>query len=383
MAQSLAGKLSPKELYESLLGAGVTFFTGVPDSLLSSFGFYLQDHAGRHIIAANEGNAVGLAIGHYAATTELPLVYMQNSGLTNAMNPLVSLAGPSVMSIPMILMIGWRGEPGTRDEPQHTKLGSITTALLDDLDIPYVILAGSASKAIEQIESMVRTARDGQRAVAILVRAGTLASYAPRSHPKNSYELAREAAITTVLDQLTPYDIVISTTGKASREVAEYIRSDGEPGPPSLLVVGAMGHASSIALAVALDRASQRVICLDGDGAAIMHLGALTTIGTSEANNLCHIVLNNGSHESVGGQPTAGFAVNLVEIARACGYAKSISVENGEQLTQAIKSTQDVACPTFIEVRIAQGSRSDLGRPTESPAENKQRFMNNLKDQSL
>ncbi len=374
--------ISPEKFYHALSEQEIDYFAGVPDSLLKQFCGYVSDNSpeGMHTIAANEGGAVGLAIGYYLATGKLPLVYMQNSGFGNTCNPLLSLVDKDIYGIPMILMIGWRGEPGVKDEPQHVKQGRISEELLNVQGIPYTIVDGSEKSISQLIETAKKSAIDSQGAHALLIKKNTFENYTPKEDPVyERYGWKREDAIKTVIDHLEARDIVISTTGMASREVFEYREDRGEGHQSDFLTVGGMGHASQIALGVASQKINRRVVCIDGDGAALMHLGSLAISGTSNQGNFRHIIINNGAHDSVGGQPTVCFEVNLPQIAKACGYKVVTCCDNAVELPAFIDQMFEAEGPSFLEIRVDRGNRKDLGRPTTTPKENKEAFMSFLK----
>jgi phosphonopyruvate decarboxylase len=369
--------VEPGDLFQSLTAQGITFFTGVPDSLLKDFCAYVTDHTApdAHVISANEGAAVALAAGHYLATGRPAAVYMQNSGQGNAVNPLTSLADPEVFGIPMLLMIGWRGEPGRPDEPQHVKQGRITLDLLDALEIPYDVLPEEPAAAAECVRAAVAAMMDAQAPRAIVVRDRTFGSYKLRERDGASFELTREAALHRVLASLAADDVVVATTGKLSRELFEYREGRQELARPDFRTVGSMGHASQIALGVALARPERRVVCLDGDGAAIMHMGAFAIIGTQHPKRFKHIVFNNGAHESVGGQPTAGFDIDLGAVARACGYTIAVTASTADEIDRQLAAVMEATGPALLEIRVGKGARANLGRPTVTPAANKCAFM--------
>jgi len=356
---------------------GVKFFTGVPDSLLKDFCAYAQDHLRKehHVIAANEGAAVALACGHYLATGQIPLVYMQNSGQGNAVNPLVSLADPDVYAIPLLLLIGWRGEPGKRDEPQHLKQGKITLSLLNTLEIPYQILPNADHDAEKCLKQILNTAETGRLPVALVVKKGTFKEYRPKKSQRCPLELSREQAIRLIAEQLEDDDIVVSTTGKISRELYEYREAIACDHSKDFLTVGSMGHASQIALGIALAKPARQVFCFDGDGAAIMHMGSMATIGWQKPDNFRHIIFNNGCHESVGGQPTAGLAISFPDIAKACGYRLAVTAQTAAEISERMPLLKAVPGPSLLEVKVRRGARADLGRPTTSPKQNKAAFM--------
>ncbi len=363
--------------FEGLQRAGIGFFTGVPDSLLKSFCSYVMDHtdAGAHVLAANEGAAVALAAGHYLATGQPGLVYLQNSGLGNAVNPIVSLADPAVYGIPMMLLVGWRGEPGVKDEPQHVKQGEVTEAICRAIDMPFRHLPADTGPALESIGEMVPLARDARRPVAWIVRSGTFAPYDARPRQPVPYGLIREEAIAAIARSLPAQAVIVSTTGHISRELFEFRARAGLGHHQDFLTVGSMGHCSQIALGIALARPDRPVVCLDGDGALLMHMGAMALTGTSGARNYLHIVLNNGAHVSVGGQKTVGFDVDFVRMAEACGYRTARRIEPLDDLTDLLASLSFRDGPVFLEIRVSTKARKDLGRPTSSPQENMADFM--------
>lgn len=367
------------EEFAALLGAD--FYTGVPDSQLKALCNYLMDKYGcdpaHHIIAANEGNAAALAAGYHLATGKVPVVYLQNSGLGNIVNPVASLLNEKVYGIPCLFIVGWRGEPGVHDEPQHVFQGEITLPLLETLGIPYFVIDKTTTP--EQVKAKLDEYRalfaQGRQA-AFVIRKGAL-EYSGKPVYGNSHTMTREAAIGQILAAAGD-DSVVSTTGKASREVFEYRAAKSQGHGHDFLTVGSMGHSSSIALGIALQKKDRQVWCLDGDGASLMHLGAMAVIGTSRPANLIHIVLNNEAHESVGGMPTAAGSVDLPAIARACGYPAVFSADSPETLEQALEAAKEGKQLTFIEVKCALGARDDLGRPTTTPQENKAAFMDAL-----
>ncbi len=370
--------ISPKDFYDKLVGEGIDCFTGVPDSLLKDFCSYLTDHAENHVITPNEGNAIGLAAGHYLATKNPALVYMQNSGQGNAINPLASLADPDVYSIPMLLLIGWRGEPKTKDEPQHVRQGKITLGLLDTLRIHYEVLPDEPEDIERSLETAIRSAKEREAPYALIVKKGTFESYTLQREVESSYTLSREDAIRAVVDSLKEDDIVVSTTGKTSRELFEYRESLGQGHERDFLTVGSMGHVSSIALGIAKQKTSRNVYCFDGDGAILMHMGALAMIGTEAPSNFRHIVFNNGVHDSVGGQETSGFKIDITAIARSSRYKTALRAEDKEDLPRKLAILGEG--PSLLEIRVKKGAREGLGRPTTTPQANKEAFMENLQN---
>lgn len=369
--------LSPKIFIESLAAKGIDFFAGVPDSLLKNVCAFISDTLDdRHnIIAANEGAAVGLAAGHYLATGHIPCVYMQNSGEGNAINPLASLTDKEVYGIPVLLVIGWRGEPGVHDEPQHVKQGKITLPLLDAMGIRHEILSQDETEFRSQLDGAVRHMSETGEAFAFIVRKNTFEPYTLQRHEVNEYPLSREEAIQKVAANLSAKDVIVSTTGMISRELFEYRTAQGQGHERDFLTVGSMGHASQIALGIALEKTDRRVWCFDGDGAALMHLGSVAIIADKAPENFVHVIFNNGAHDSVGGQPTVGLKVNLAGIAKAAGYKDAVSVTTAEDLGSALKVLKTMRGPVLLEVRVHRGNRKDLGRPTTTPIQNRDALM--------
>ena len=367
--------------------AGIDFFTGVPDSFLKGLCDELYDRFGtdsaRHIVAHNEGGAVGLCAGHYLASGKPALCYMQNSGLGNAVNPLASLTDLQVYAIPCLLVIGWRGEPGTKDEPQHIKQGAVTLSQLDLLGIPYAVLSPDLEDAdFPALFAGLADALKEGKAAALVIRKGALKS---ERHPVygNDAVLLREEAAGLVLRAAAPSDIFVSTTGKLSREVFELREQFGEDHRRDFLTVGSMGHASMIALRIAEEKPNRRVWCLDGDGAVMMHLGALPLIGRRAPTNLVHVVINNGAHETVGGMPVCSGALAVGSLARSAGYPHVFRAETAEELQTALAESASLSGPVLLEIRCACGARSDLGRPTTTPIQNRDAFMSFLNNPSV
>lgn len=372
-----------KEFYGELLNNNIDFFTGVPDSLLKSFCAYIKDNVNseKNIIAANEGNAIGLATGYYLSTGKIGLVYMQNSGIGNAVNPLASLSDKLVYSIPMLLVIGWRGEPGKKDEPQHKKQGLITTELLDVMKIPYEILDSgiSTSDMKLKIKNAYRYMKENSEPYALVIKNGVFNDYSIKNNFEISFSLTREEAIEYILSNIHEDSAIISTTGMASRELFELRAKRGENHNKDFLTVGSMGHASQIALGIALSNKKKDIYCIDGDGAALMHLGGLAIIGNQACKNFRHILINNGAHDSVGGQETVGLKIDMLSIAKACGYKECYSCSTKEEIDMHLKELSKVEGTTLLEIKVKKGARKDLGRPTNTPIENKDAFMNFLK----
>lgn len=373
--------ISPKFFYDTLASHGIDFYAGVPDSLLKNLCAYITDHAdaAHNIIAANEGGAMGLAAGHYLATSQIPVVYMQNSGEGNIINPLASLTDPDVYNIPVLLVIGWRGKPGVHDEPQHVKQGKVTTGLLNVMGIDYTVLSKEEDKAEAQIKKAVAYMKTTKRCYALVIEKDTFDSYTLQSVEKNDLVMSREDAIQTVAAAIGEKDVIVSTTGMISRELFEYRTAMNQGHERDFLTVGSMGHASQIALGIALAKQDRRVWCFDGDGASIMHMGSMAIVANKGVANFVHIVFNNGAHDSVGGQPTVGLKIDLPAIAQAVGYRQVFSVETKDNLQKLLEKMSFQPGPIFLEVKVKKGNRKDLGRPTTTPIQNKEALMEFLK----
>tara|TARA_B110000008_G_C16945084_1_gene554089 strand:+ start:342 stop:1475 length:1134 start_codon:yes stop_codon:yes gene_type:complete len=376
--------ISPGDFFDILKNHGVEFFSGVPDSLLKDICAYITDNTSEenHIITANEGNAVAIGIGHYLATKKVPLIYFQNSGIGNIINPTLSLADPDVFSIPLLLIIGWRGEPGTMDEPQHIKQGKVTTKLLETMGVPYSILSENTSK-IELnhiVNKMLKIAYEKSGPSAILVRKGAFDKYKLQNDKQLIRELNREQAIELVVNELGVKDIVVSTTGMASRELFEYRKKLSQGHEKDFLTVGGMGHSSQIALGVSIAKKNRNVYCIDGDGSLLMHMGSLAINGNVGGANFKHIIINNNAHDSVGGQPTVAGKIDIQSIAIASGYHWSKQVTTRQEIKDAIKEMNIAPGPALLEIQVKKGSRSDLGRPTNTPDQNKTLFMDFIKE---
>lgn len=373
--------IRPEFFIEALREKGIDCFAGVPDSLLKNICAYITDNfdAAHNIIAANEGAAVGLAAGHYLATGKPACVYMQNSGEGNIINPLASLTDQEVYNIPMLLLIGWRGRPGVHDEPQHVKQGKVTTGLLNVMGVNYEVLSKEEDKAAKQIEKAAK-ALANKEVFALVIEKDTFEDYKLQNVEVNDLTMSREEAIQTVAAALGEKDCIVSTTGMISRELFEYRAAMNQGHERDFLTVGSMGHASQIALGIALAQPERRVWCFDGDGAAIMHMGSLAIVANKAPKNYVHVVFNNGAHDSVGGQPTVGLKIDLPAVAKAVGYSQIYSVETKEYLKELLEKLKTQEGPVFLEVKVKKGNRKDLGRPTTTPIQNKEALMSFLKD---
>jgi phosphonopyruvate decarboxylase len=367
--------IEPSQFVKLLQLNGVDFFTGVPDSLLKDICAYITDNidGNHHIIAANEGGAVALATGHYLATGNIPLVYMQNSGIGNAVNPLLSLVDPDVYSIPMLLMVGWRGEPGIKDEPQHKKQGAVTCDLFDAMGIEWTIVPDSLEDFLVRLKGIIDSIKQSKKPHVLIIRKGVFSNWQLQKSSNTAFELSREQAIESLIKAFPKDAAIVSTTGMASRELYEIREKNGMGHEQDFLTVGSMGHASQIALGIALEKRGRTIVCLDGDGATLMHMGSLGINGSIAPINYFHVVLNNTAHDSVGGQPTVADTVCLIDIAKACKYKTVISISNREDILSFVSSKPEG--PVFMEIKVNKGARKDLGRPKESPQINKELFM--------
>jgi phosphonopyruvate decarboxylase len=361
---------------------GSDFYTGVPDSQLKALCDYLMNSYGidlhHHIIAANEGNCTALAAGYYLATGKIPVVYLQNSGEGNIINPVSSLLSDKVYAIPVVFIVGWRGEPGIHDEPQHIYQGEVTIKLLEDMGIKSFIISDTTTEdELSLVMSEFRDVLAMGKAVAFVVRKGAI-TYENNVEYKNCNIMKREEIIQHIV-KVSGEDPIISTTGKASRELFEIRVANGQSHKYDFLTVGSMGHSSSIALGVAINKPNTKIWCIDGDGAVLMHMGAIAVIGSNSPKNLIHVIINNGAHETVGGMPTVADKIDLISIAKACGYSHSVSVDNITALDRELKMAKERNELSMIEVKCSIGARDNLGRPTTTAMENKARFIEFLK----
>lgn len=373
--------IRPSYFYDLLIKNGTDFFAGVPDSLLKNFCAYVTDNAPseKHIISANEGSATALACGYHMATGKIPMIYMQNSGEGNMVNPMLSLADRDVYSIPMLIVIGWRGEPGVHDEPQHVKQGKVTCDLLDAMKIPYEVLSENEAELPGQFEKAYKYIKENNAQYAFVIRKNTFDEYKLVNNIPVEGKMSREEAIEKIMLSADDKTAFVSTTGMASRELYELRDKHNQAHDRDFLTVGGMGHCSQIALAIAMNKADRQVYCIDGDGASIMQMGGMATIGTRNPSNMVHFVMNNGAHDSVGGQPTVGRQIDLCAIAVGCGYENVVKVETPEELDAVLHDDETKSKLTFVEVLVTKGARKDLGRPKSTPVQNKEALMEFLK----
>ena len=371
-----------QDFFNTLKANNINCFCGVPDSLLKDFCAYVTDNveAKNHTITANEGNAIALASGHYLATGNPAVVYMQNSGIGNCVNPLLSLTDEEVYNIPLLMLIGWRGEPDKKDEPQHIKQGKVTDKLLEAMGIKYAIMPEDFEVAKPMIEDAFKYMKETKCPFAFIIRKGLFEKYSLQNKKQNSSDFRREDAIETVIKALSEKDVIVATTGHISREVYETRNRLEHSHKQDFLTVGSMGHSSSIALGIALEKTNRNIYCFDGDGSFLMHQGAIVVNASKNLNNLKHIVFNNEAHDSVGSQPTAIDVANISKIALDAGYKKAYTVSTKEDLIRVLPEFISDKCTALLEVKVKCGVREDLGRPKEKPWENKELFMENLND---
>jgi phosphonopyruvate decarboxylase len=371
--------ISSEFFFNACKDEGVDFFSGVPDSLLKNICSYITDNtpSENHIIAANEGNALAIGVGYHLSTGKVPLIYMQNSGLGNVINPLLSLADQEVYSVPLLMMIGWRGEPGVKDEPQHKKQGRVTVALLEAMEIPYKVLTADSNieEAKVALKAMLSIAKKENKPCALLIKKGFFEDYKFQSDILYERPLYREQAIEIIVNNLNEPDIVVSTTGVASRELFEYREKLKSGHEKDFLTVGGMGHTSQIALGIALQKKNRQIYCLDGDGSLIMHMGTLAINANMNCRNFKHIVFNNSAHDSVGGQPTVGGRMDIPSIALNVGYQWAKMVSEESEIRLALNEMANIDGPALLEIQVKKGFRENLGRPTTTPIQNKEAFM--------
>uniref|UniRef100_UPI003217DE02 phosphonopyruvate decarboxylase n=1 Tax=uncultured Draconibacterium sp. TaxID=1573823 RepID=UPI003217DE02 len=377
--------IKPEDFYLWLTTANIEFFSGVPDSLLKDICGYITDNTPpeKHITAANEGNAIALAAGYHMASGTIPMVYMQNSGLGNTVNPLLSLTNKQVYDIPLLMLIGWRGEPEKKDEPQHVAQGRLTVELLKTMEVPYQILSNDTEIAKKQFDLAMAHIFENNQPYALVIRKGLFEGYKLKTTIDNNYTLIREEAIKQIVEKLSGNEIIVSTTGKTSRELFEIREALGQGHDSDFLTVGCMGHANQIAIGMAIATPNRRIICIDGDGALLMHMGSMAINGAVSPKNFIHIVINNSSHESVGGQPTVAGNIDVVKIAEANNYKSAISISSPEALDEILTDIRTIEGPALIEIKTKIGSRDDLGRPTIKPVDNKNALIQNFKAKQM
>lgn len=365
--------IDTQKFYDCLIENNIDFFCGVPDSLLKELCLCIKDNSHNNIICANEGNAIALAAGYHISTSRYGCVYMQNSGLGNAINPLLSLSDNEVYSIPVLMIIGWRGEPGVHDEPQHIKQGKVTLSLLDTVGIKYLIVDEDYES---QISECYKYMKETNNSIALIVRKNAFSKYSAESD-NSDYLLTREEAIEVLVSRLGDNDFIVSTTGKASRELYEIRERNNQTHANDFLTVGSMGHTSSLALGISLGT-NKNVYCLDGDGSFIMHMGSLGVVADNCRDNFKYIMINNGSHDSVGGQPTIGFDIDIKNILLGLGFENVVEARSREDIIKHIEVLKENKSAMIIYCK--KGSRKDLGRPSTAPKDNKKEFIKKISE---
>ncbi len=360
--------INTEQFYNYFINKNLDFFVGVPDSLLKNFCacIKMRSPADKNIIAANEGNAIGIASGYHISTGKFGVVYMQNSGQGNAVNPLLSLADEDVYKIPMLLIIGWRGQPGVKDEPQHVKQGKVTLSLLETMGIEYVILDDLKYKA--QIDACYKYMSENKKPISLIVKKGIFSDYKiAKTTP--AYTISREEALESIISSIGREAFIVSTTGKTSREIFEIREKRNQGHAHDFLTVGSMGHTASIALGMSLGT-DKNIYCIDGDGSFIMHMGGMGIAAKYARDNFKYILINNGAHESVGGQPTIGFDIDINGILKSVGFNNIYTTSTKNEVEQGVKKLESEKLGALI-IYVNQGSREDLGRPTIAPEQNK------------
>ncbi len=372
--------IDTKDFYNSLIKNNFDFFVGVPDSLLKDFCLCVNDLSKKnHIITANEGNAVAIASGYNITTSKYGVVYLQNSGLGNIVNPLLSLVDEKVYKIPMLLIIGYRGEPNIKDEPQHIKQGELTLPLLETLGIKYFILDENYKEQIDQCYNYIKQT---DKPIALVVKKNSFSKYEKEQNNNNLNKLSREEALKIIIDNIDENSFIVSTTGKTSREIFEIREENKTSHANDFLTVGSMGHTSSLALGISLNT-EKNIYCIDGDGAFIMHMGGLAVAVQNAKKNFRYILINNGCHESVGGQPTIAYSIDIKKILLGFGFKKVFVVNNKNDIITALKQQKEKE-KIAIVINVNTNSRINLGRPTTTPIYNKEQFQKRIrcKDES-
>jgi len=374
--------IDAKKFLKILSKMGINYAYGVPDSLLKEFCFELDeiDSPLKNQLCINEGNAIAMALGYHLGSKKVAAVYLQNSGLGNCINPIVSLAAEEIYSVPMLLIIGWRGHPSEADEPQHKVQGKITPSMLDIIGVKYEIFDRDTLDIEKVLKKLISTSTKSKSPVALLVKKGAFKKNENKSQPNFVDDFKRETAIEVIIKNIPKKALIVSTTGMASRELFELRKRHNQKHDKDFLTVGGMGYASSIGLAIAEQNKNKTVICLDGDGAILMHMGVMALIANLKFKNFVHIVLNNGAHDSVGGQKTIAKSFSLSKIAENLGYEHVKKVQNSEELFMELSKIKSKSGLRFIEIIISKGSRSDLGRPSISTKKNKKMFMDNINE---
>lgn len=364
------------DLLKQIEDMGIEVIAGVPDSTLKQFCDGLQSYEGnlKHYVTANEGAAVGVAVGTYLSSGNPACIYLQNSGIGNMVNPIASLANQEVYGIPMLFLVGWRGEPGIKDEPQHVFQGKVTCELFEVLQVAYSVIDKNTTEAeMSEILSKAQEALQQNLQYAIIVKKDTFEK-AQEYQWDNGNEMTREWVLGELIKYIPQDSAIVSTTGKISRELYEQSNAIRGNHDALFMTVGGMGHASMIAFGIAQND-NKKVYCIDGDGAVLMHMGALPFLASNAGENFIHIVINNQAHESVGAMPTGCQEISIAKVAEACGYKKAKRISNPAQLKELADSLAVESGPCLYEIMVSLDSRADLCRPKESAKENRDSFM--------
>ena len=372
--------IKASQLINLLTKEELNFITGIPCSILKDFLSGLSEKKGQieHIIATSEEEAMSIGVGYYLATAKIPIVYMQNSGLARSVDVLTSLANKEVYNVPILLLISWRGDPSKKDEPQHLKMGKITPKILKTLNIPYTVLSDSKPKIVKEIKVAKKYLENNSLPYAIIIKKGLIKPDQTKKQ-KDVYLLSREETIKIIINNLKNDEVIISTTGKTSRELFEYRETKKQSHKTDFYTVGSMGCSAAIALGIALGKPKKKIFVFDGDGSVLMQMGSLATIGHYLPKNFYHIIFDNNTYDSTGGQKTVSDTVNFNKIAFACGYKNVKTVFTQKKLVNIIQNLKMSSGPKMLVIKIKNGSRKDLGRPTITPSENKKLLMNFLK----
>ena len=353
--------IKTEEFISFLTKKKINFFCGVPDSTLNSFLNALSIKKKKNVIAPNEGGAVALAMGYYLKTKKIPLVYMQNLGLGNATDPLTSLCAPEVYSIPMVLLIGWRGNPHMKDEPQHLVTGKNTLNILKLFKIKTVIIR--SNKSFKSIGKIINHSQKFKKIVAIVVPPGIFSKLSVKV--KKSNLPIRSNVIEKILRSVKKNTRIISTIGFSSREFFQVKKEKKIKNGKLFLMVGGMGHASATSLGVHLNSGKNEVICVDGDGAFLMHMGNVATAGVYAKKNFKYILFDNNAHESTGVQPTISNKINFKKIASGFGFKKVYELKTKKDVENKLSKIMKLTQPTFIRIVVATGTFKKLERPKD------------------
>ena len=355
--------MKPGIFVTTLEDAGFSPFMGIPCSVLKPLLDYIADGncSTRNYLCSSEGDAMGLAAG-FSLSGKLPVVYMQNDGYGNAINPLSSLL--LLYKLPVLLLISWRGEPGAKDAPQHAVMGSVILSLLDTFEIPYIVLDNEERNLKDSVTRAKNHCMAESKPFAFVIRKGYFDRYNASISQSNTMLNRRLEYIRLLSAKLQPNDVLLGTTGFAGREMYQIVTHKGK-----FYMMGSMGCLASLGLAIALEQPDKRIILLDGDGAILMKMGALATVGYHRPSNLIHICFDNRSYESTGGQPTLSTTVDLRAVAKACGYTTVHNIKTTGEFEAMWNNEAKYPKPHFLHIEINPGTEEELARPSISPEE--------------